>query len=290
VNSSPFDHRDFLTIIRWPDGLDRNGRAALLAKATGLDEATMRVRVGQQPPAILATIPREQAARAAVAIRRAGGDAFAPTMFDVESLGETFKVKRMFPSGGGFRAELWNGGTRDFAGPEVEIIIRARLSETKAAPRPSALAAAASDSLMNPYLGTGWALGGGYGLALGFAATYSEIGATTERSSRISEKLDIHLRSREVLQIDGDKFGFEILGTTKGLTDSTNIDRLCERFISASPDAIVDPYFSLWKAPPDVKRLRLPRMLANREDPAFAFYSRWAALMYRHMLEGAEPS
>ena len=59
---------------------------------------------------------------------------------------------------------------------------------------------------------------------------------------------------------------------------------MCELFASRAPDAIVDPYFSLFKPPPGYKRLRLPGMKINDEDPAFAYYSRWAALMYRHVM------
>ena len=245
------------------------------------------MRIGQAPPAILALIPRPQAQRAAGAVLRAGGDAFAPTMGEIESLGETIKIKRLLPAGGGFRAELWNGETLHLEGSSIEIIIRARLSETKVTPQPSTLVSTTTDSLMNPYLGTGWAIGGGYGLAMGFAASYTDIMATPEKRTRHSEKLDIHLANQHVLQIDGDKFGFEILNVNKGLSDNINIDRLCELFIAAAPHAIVDPYFSLWKPPPDVRRLRLPRMMINKDDPAFAFYSRWAALMYRHMLGNA---
>jgi hypothetical protein len=289
AQSSP-DDRAFLTIIRWPDGLNRDACAALLAQASGLDETTLRMRIGQAPPAILAMMPQAGAHAAAKVVRRAGGDAFAPTMGDIETLGETIKIRRLLPAGSAFRAELWNGGSLHLDGSSIEIVIRARLSDTKLTPQPSTLVSTTTDSLMNPYLGTGWALGGGYGLALGFAASYSEIMATPEMRTRTSEKLDIHLADHRVLQIDGDKFGFEILGVNKGLTDNINIDRLCEVFIAAAPHAIVDPYFSLWKPPPDVRRLRLPRMTINKDDPAFAFYSRWAALMYRHMLGNAEGS
>lgn len=276
--------RAFLTIIRWPDGLDRHARALLLARASGIDEVTLRVRIGQSPPAILGSIPRERAVAAARAVRAAGGDAFAPAMADIEALGESIKIRRLLPAGGSFRAELWNGNSVHLDGSAIEVIIRARLSETKVAPQPSTLVSTTTDSLMNPYLGTGWALGGGYGLALGFAASYSDLAPAAEKRSRLSEKLDIHLNSRTVLQVDGDKFGFEVLGLNKGLTDSINIDRLCELLIESAPHAIVDPYFSLWKPPPDVRRLRLPRMMVNNDDHAYAFYSRWAALMYRHML------
>ena len=51
-----------------------------------------------------------------------------------------------------------------------------------------------------------------------------------------------------------------------------------------TPEAVVDPYFTLWRPPPGVRRLRLPMMKINQDDPNFAFYSRWAALLYRHVM------
>jgi hypothetical protein len=52
-------------------------------------------------------------------------------------------------------------------------------------------------------------------------------------------------------------------------------------------DAVVDPYFPLWRPAPAFERLRLPLSRLNEEDPAFAFYSRWSALMYRHVMGAA---
>ncbi len=106
----------------------------------------------------------------------------------------------------------------------------------------------------------------------------------------MAEKLDIHLKDGRVLQVDGDRFAFEILGTVRGLTDRENMDRLSELLAKAAPHAIVDPYFPLWKPPAEAKRMRLPRMLVNKDDPDFAFYSRWVAVMYRHMLGTEGPA
>ncbi len=67
-------------------------------------------------------------------------------------------------------------------------------------------------------------------------------------------------------------------------SDNVNIDRMCELMSHLAPDAVIDPYFSLWSAPPGYQRLRLKNMRINNDDPAFAFYSRWAALLYRHVM------
>ena len=48
--------------------------------------------------------------------------------------------------------------------------------------------------------------------------------------------------------------------------------------------AVVDAYYELWRPPPGFQKLRVPGMKGVRDDPSFAFYSRWAALTYRHVL------
>ncbi len=126
--------RGLLTIIRWPKGLDRNERARFLALASGIDEATLRLRIGQTPPSIVGTIDRNLALKAAKAVRQAGGDAFAPTLAEIEALGETRKIKRLLPSGIGFRAEMWNGETIHIEGALIDVIVRGRVEEQRREP------------------------------------------------------------------------------------------------------------------------------------------------------------
>lgn len=127
--------------------------------------------------------------------------------------------------------------------------------------------------------------GGAAGLALSFGRGYAANARdAVVRSIQTSDKLDIHTKDGKVYQIDGDKFGFQVLGDLRAHTDKANMDQMCELLSHIAPDEIVDPYFSLWKPPAGHHRLRLPEMRRNNEDPAFAFYSRWAALMYRYLM------
>ena len=48
--------------------------------------------------------------------------------------------------------------------------------------------------------------------------------------------------------------------------------------------AVADNFFPLFKAPGNIGALGLPRAPGAAEDPRFAFYSRWVALMYRHLI------
>jgi hypothetical protein len=42
----------FLSIVAWPDGYEREQVVQLLAAFRGLDEETLRMRLGQRPPAV----------------------------------------------------------------------------------------------------------------------------------------------------------------------------------------------------------------------------------------------
>lgn len=276
----------FLTAILWPKDVERDAVVRAMAQQSGLDEHTLRLKSRQHPPAILAMVPQEVARRALTALLEHGGDGFAPTMNDLHALGPTLKIKDLRLESGGFVAELWRGATQRIEPKEILALIRGQLSEVKVDPMPE---------LSFDYIGQGlsaraystYSFGGSYGAAVRFSIDYADdfSNARGRRIITTSSKLDIHTHDGRVFQIDGDKFGYRILGEQRGHSDLVNVDRMCELFTHMAPDAVVDPYFSLWHPPPGHDRLRISQRNVNNDDPAFAFYSRWAALMYRHLLK-----
>jgi hypothetical protein len=283
--------RAFLSVILWPEGLTRQEQAALVAGPSGLDEPTLRLRVSQNPPAILGLIDARRARAAVEIIRARGGDAFAPAMSDLEALGPTLKIKRLERNGAEFAAAMWRDPPPPlrFRAADLIAVIRGRLSQTP--PHQISLQAAEtyvpiseSEFLRRP---VSVDLYGAIGLAVRLHAGWFDDPPVTigkGGDARLSHKIDLHTRDGRVLQIDADKFGFEVLGASRGHSDLVNTDRLCEMIALLAPEAVIDPYYSLFKPPPEHRRMRLPMMRLNDDDPAFAFYSRWAALMYRHML------
>jgi hypothetical protein len=258
-----------------------------MASAAGLDQLSLRMKARQHAPAILAMISHESAQRAVNALIERGGDGFAPTLDDLHALGATLKIKDLRLEAGGFVAELWRGSTQRIEPREILALVRRQLSQVKRDPMPRISSRYIGQGLhSNAY--AGYAFGGAYGMAAIYAAEYAmdQMTASVPQQITTSNKLDIHTFDGRVFQIDGDKFGYRILGEQRGHSDLVNVDRMCELFTHLSPDAVVDPYFALWKPPPGHDRLRIPQRNVNNDDPAFAFYSRWAALMYRHLLAG----
>lgn len=269
-----------LSVIAWPDGASRDDNARLVADATGLEFATTKMRLGTRPPMIVAMFEDHLAQRAARAIEKTGGIAFAPTLAEIEWLGPTIKIRDMRVSDGRLLLDLWRREPTSIEPAEIEVIIRGRTSEVKvrdAEPQPSFFG--------TPTVGLYGVLGS-YGLAAGIYSwmrSQEALSQAAETETRVTHKIDLHLRDGRVLQIDADKFGFQVLGDQRGLSDMVNAERLCELLIHLAPGVTVDPYFTLWKAPIEIKRVRIPQMALNRDDPAFALYSRWAALMYRYV-------
>ncbi len=284
------DARPFLSVLAWPEGYGRELVAQLLADTSGVDYETLKLRLGQAPPTVIGQVDPVAASRALFALIEEGGDGFAPTFTDLAALGPTLKIRDLRIEDGEIHLDLWRAESVVVAREEVEILVRAHLRGSvkermiRPVPGPSGTTL---DQARRARAELAWGIGGAMGLAIDFTGGYIDnAGQAFEKRVKTSDKLDIHSRGGRVFQIDGDKFGFRALGDLRGQGDRTNMDRMCELLSLIAPDEIVDPYFPLFSPPPGHDRLRLPGMILNHEDPAFAFYSRWAALMYRYLKRG----
>lgn len=281
------DPRPFLTVIAWPDGFGRAELAALLSSYCELDPATLRLRLGPNGPSIVGQVSQVAADRAMQAVLRAGGDAFAPTLNELASLGPSLLIKDMsIRDDGHLDVELWNGLCTTIRREQVQILIRGQLKESMREQLPSA-----SRTLPRPQTMIGGFRGAAVASALGAMGTaamlgwgsVSDPGPMSTKQVRVQNKLDMHTTDGSVYQIIGSRFSFQVLGERRQPTDLANMDLLVDLLSHLAPDEIVDPYYPLWRPPPGHHRLRLPKSRAP-SDPAFEFYSRWAALMYRHVL------
>jgi hypothetical protein len=280
----------YLNLISLPPALDRAGVAGLLAGLGIADDKSVHIRLGASPPSILALVPPETAERGAGAIRAAGGDAFVCTLNDVQALGPTIKVKRFWIGDDSWlHADLWREGEIAFSAKDVRLIVRATTGK-----RAAGFGGAIEMRDQAEAIGRAGAMVVGAALDVLICGpgcidpypwgTGSSVPAPPPGPTAItSEKLDLHHADGRVFQIDGDKFLFDHLGDQRGPSDKGNMDRTVELLRGLLPGAIVDDFFPLWRPPPNLSRFRLPKMTLNSDVPAFAFYSRWAALMYRHI-------
>jgi hypothetical protein len=280
VMGGPDDRQDsaFLSLITRPEGVsDSDVARAILERIRAeaasldfLDEPTLSLRFGLAPPLILGFVPIPIADLAVEVITGLGGAAFAPTIADIEALGPTLKIRELRVADGALDIEIWRGPTTRIAFGQIECLVRGHLSDTK----------------VTTEQGTGWhsSVAGPRTMAMAPHQMRADY-ATPTRTSRTttSDKLDVHTSAGDVFQIDGDKFGFAVLGEMRGYSDKANMDRLFELLQHVASEAIADDYFRLFKAPAKATLIQIPHARLNQDDPAFAFYSRWVALMYRFL-------
>lgn len=287
----------FLSVVAWPEDASRDQLARLLAEVTGMEVATARLRLGSQPPLIIGMFDEATAQRGAAQVEKAGGIPFVTSIADIESLGPTIKIRDMRFHAGRLYLDLWRGEPTSIEPKDIEVIIRGRRSETKV--RPAASASPMFNAAawrVHPMPGWGsFGAFGSYGLAASLYVWTQQrdgglhiddgglLGGASKRQLRHSHMIDLHIADGRVFQIDADKFGFQVLGEQRGHGDLVNTDRLCDMIAGLAPGVTVDPYFSLWRPPVEIGRIRIAQVNRNREDPAFALYSRWSALLYRHM-------
>lgn len=258
----------FLSVVAWPEGWTREQVTELLAGPGALDAATLRLRLGREPPMVLERVEPVAAREMIDALVAAGGDGFAFTLADLARPGATLEVRRLGVGEGAFAVELRDGITTSIPFASVQIVVRAHLSETVTTGHGPARP-------MRVF---------GIHRVRTWDSIKAEIEASPEKDVRTSDKLELHAADGSVYQVNGDRFGFEVLGERRGHSDKANMDSLTELIAHLCPDAVIDTYFRLFRPPPGAHRLKLPNTRLDRPEATFAFYSRWAAMMYRHVM------
>lgn len=264
---NPVDSRRFLSLVAWSGGYDREQLARLLAHFQALDLPTLRLRLGQAPPMVLERVKPAAATGMIDALVAAGGDGFAFTLDDLAALGPTLGIKELSAVEGALEVELREGLQTRLDFSTIQIIVRAHLRETVVKRREPPI----FPSTVRPMRT--------------MDSIKAEIESSVTRDVQTSDQLDIHTTDGSIYRIDGDRFGFGVLGELRGHGQKANMDSLLDLLCHLCPDAVVDTYFKLWRPPPGHEQLRLPEG-SESGSPAFDFYSRWAAISYRHVMTG----
>ncbi len=281
--------RAYLSLLIRPDDVTDQLIIDTLDQALpSKEKASIRLQCKVMPPCILFLLPIQEALVAAQALQSIGCSAFAPTPDDLLALGPTMKVKDISLTFDGVAFDLWRDPRHVIDPDDIDVIIRAKMSEdVKQQTSVEGSFLHGRDDVRSPAMALAWGVGGAYGLAVGmYSPAFSTTPPPPTITPRIEAKLDIHTKSGTVYQVDGNKFGFEILGADRGYADAVNIDRLCEYIIKLTTNAVLDPYFKFFKPPVDHTNLKIPNRAVNQDNPAFAFYSRWITLGYRYLAAG----
>ena len=263
------DHnQEYLMLCAWPDGMSRGDVARMLAGVTKYDPGTLRITIGPQAPSAIGSLESGEAQHAAEHVEQMGGSARSVTLEDLAALGPTINVRDLAVSEERFELKLSDDRSVALEFADLQLLVRGRLRIAEKVPVSSRVRLD-SLTIANP---------------IRRKALIENAPPQQRESFKTSEKLDLHVSDGRIYQLDGDRFLYGVLGDSKEYSDIANMNKMFDLISHFATQAIVDDFFKIWVAPPGVRRFRIPGMKAYREDTGFAFYSRWAALMYRHVM------
>lgn len=107
-----------------------------------------------------------------------------------------------------------------------------------------------------------------------------------ETRTSVRHLLDIYLRDGKRVRLDTAKFGFDVLGSDRALTDGQNFEILLQRLRLQAPGAIYDSLFDVFRPPLIAwsgRRAGNEITLSTDAAPAFDFYSPWKCVVLARM-------
>jgi hypothetical protein len=262
----------FLTLLRWPDAMERDELARAIVKLAAMDLFQVRQRIASGAPCVLQRINDADAPRIVKELRAGGIPVIAPTAAKLAGVAMVVKAKRLAPAAGSptpmFLCEPWRGEAFGFPASSIAMIVRARL--VRSSSRSSVQQTAAIPDPLT-----------GYPIPI-----YERV---REGSSSLHDVMDIYLNDRRCVRCAGDKFNFDGLGDDRGFSDNENMDKLGVLLADAAPRAIIDLGFADFACPPILLRAYFTAQTGAqvRDDhPAFDFYSPWTVLVHAALARG----
>ncbi len=263
----------FLSLVRWPEKMDRDDLVAALAEVAGIDpfHAGQRLARGTAP-LVIQRIDATLSGEIVKQLRARGVPAIAPTASQLRSFAPAIRAKRLVPAIGApepmYMCEPWREEGFGFLGKDIAIMVRARLGKMQTGPARTERVGTSYE----PITGT----------------VYAEYEAVRDVKTSLNDILDIYLKDRRRVRVSGDKFNFDVLGKGRGYSDNENIDKLSVMLAKSAPRAIVDLGFGEFSCPPTVTGAFRTGGggTVKDEHPAFDFYSPWVVQVYRALASG----
>ncbi|MFN7020431.1 MAG: hypothetical protein ACK4WH_03780 [Phycisphaerales bacterium] len=260
----------YLTVVDWPGSFGHRQRVESLVAAVGLDPCDAEQRVVKPTPLVAARMAGAAAHSAADVLHRMGVTAFVLSEEEIDAAAAPVRLKRLEPAVGAARpmclCEPWRAEPFGLICDDLFLIVRATLRTERAG---------------QPMMESRGMIAG----------PFEPMSVVKTAESRTTHVMDLWLKDRRRLRIDGEKFNFEGLGDARGHSDLVNCDRLALILARSAPRALIDTAFERFSAPPGVlrtsgRRIGLDGRTFRQDGPLFEFYSVWAEAMYRRMAVG----
>lgn len=270
------------TILAWPAGQTTDQVAVTLDRA-GFGEYESRQLVRREAPFFLGRV-KPDFDRSAQPILEAGGiQTLVLTQDQIDAVPKPLLARSLHRALGApkplFMVEPWRGDGTALLMDEVYLIIRASVGRSKST----------VEAMPRSFNTTPGAL-----LLPGEAALEYAISANQHEPQFIKSIVTDAAEVIELFRLDGtrvrvnsEKFNFEVLAQSKGITDRQNTDSLMLVLSELAVNAEIDLDFRKFKAPPNTIKTHSSLGVAGANVktvdawPSFEFYSVWRYLVQR---------
>jgi len=259
----------YLSIIRWPDSYTIDDQVEALVEATGMEPFLAKQRVSKGVPAVVHRFEESLAAEVIKPLKARRVQAFVLPHRKLDELPKPIAAKRLIPAEDApkpmYMCEPWRGEGVGFLTADLVLIVRAQLRKVT---RGEVQTDTYRDLHVTP-------MGGVH------VSTHTE--TFRYDKTKFTHILDMYLKNGRRIRINSDKFNFDLLGKSRALTDTLNVDMLACRLAEEAPTCLVDVGFDKFIAPAmlisSMKGEQKRHDELRNDTPAFEFYSGWVYLL-----------
>ena len=278
INSS----KPTATILAWPAGQSDDQILAILQRA-GFGEYESKQLSRREAPFFLGRVKPDFASVTQPVLETAGIQSLVLTQEQIDSVPKFLLSKNLHAAIGAprpvFAVEPWRGEGTILNMDDVFLIIRASVGRSKSTVEamPRSFNTTPGALLLPGEAAVEYALSSGQ-----HEPQFSKTIVTDA-----AEVIEMYRLDGTRVRVNSEKFNFEILGKSKGITDRQNVDSLMLLLSELAVNAEIDLDFRKFKAPPNTiksqARLGVTGAAVKTVDawPSFEFYSVWRYLVQR---------
>jgi len=290
-----------VSVLAWAPGTDRAAAAAILVEALGLDPYMASLRAAKSPPMVVARVATPIAKSVLGVLRSRGAQALVFSDDDIARLPAPILAKRLEAAPEApepmYLVEPWRGERTGLRMSEVYCLVRGRIRLSRIGPAQVDV----GPRHMTYGIGGLGSISSVGAAAVGGFSDASDVSVTRDRSSKITDVIDLWLRSPEHpklprrIRITGNKFNWDILGPQRAMTANESANKLALLLAGDAPQAAIELGFTEFcdSSTPAIGSGWSATMSGGSrldQNPAFEFYSAWCALRNWVQRSGPRPA
>jgi hypothetical protein len=252
----------YIFITRWPESFAPEQRVEVAVAVTGLEPIYAARRVARGDTVVLTCVESSRAEDITRALRERDVGCAAVREAALRNLDEPVLLKRLVPADGApqpmFLAEPWRSEPLGILASGIALLVRARLRKTTRRDEVS--------FDVSPEAGDA---------AYDMESSFPTSGYPSDRTADVYRRdvvemidvVEFVTRDRVRYRIRGDKFNFDFLGASRGLSDNQNCDRLACIVAESAPECAIDTGFAAFRCPREYWHSWRSRTKSREVDP-----------------------